>query len=869
MSVAHRAKPRPLATWLNTRRGEVILVALVVIAGGIMHAWGMFSYPYLENDEATYVSRAWAFVTEGRLDVYTYRYDHAPVGWMAIGGWLFLTGGDAFFGSMLESGRVFMLVVHLISTVLVYLIAKRFSNGSITAGVIAALIFSASPLGIYFQRRILLDNLMVMWLLLSILLAARKRATLGNYVASGIFFGIAVLTKLNAVFFGPAFLLLLWFGAAAHQRKHAMAHWLAFGGGTVLLFFMYALLNSELFPAPLGADGEPLRVSLIDTFALQLGRGDFAWPWDPAGSFLTALGSWAVKDSFTLALGLVSTVAVAIIAIVQRKKTVYPLALLTFILFYVFFLARGKIVLDLYVTPLLPLLAIAGGVMVGYALKVTPKRVEKVVRPALAVVAVGSLAATYAVLVPNRPYVIDEVGNQNLALDWVTDNVASDAVIATDNYIYPALAQERDYDNTMYFFSAEYDPESQTKYGDDWRNIDYLVLTHEVIAQIYAGTVPKMREILDHSELQASYTEGTTSFLDIPKYISTNGDWVQVYKTKSRNDIVLQDTWDHYRGEFVIDYGQVIDTVNDNTTSTGQADGMTRAIEEDDEATFRGIWQWTQDHLQHRSTDSLISWLWAKDATGTFGVANSDTVCGADQRIIGSLLQAGEKWNDPELTAEATTMAGDWWAACTFVADDGKRYIDSSADGSQDDQLVNPSFFDPTLYRYFETTLPQYPWAEVIDGGYTLLERLIAERGTVPDWAVVSETNELEPATSLIGPGADSLGQDTLRLVPNLLLEEVAGEARSTAILDVLEPQVIAYADAAPGMGASVTSAILSQLRDTGLDGQTIYENDIFGNYDAEAGYWFDGVNFVDQTWAWSWHEFQSQLPEQLQMPLE
>ncbi|WP_062526224.1 glycosyl hydrolase family 8 [Demequina rhizosphaerae] len=850
------AKPR------TPRRVEVLLVVAVLVASALVHAWNMLGYPYFENDEATYLSRGWAFITEGQLDVNTYRYDHAPLGWMFVGGWLGITGGGAVFGGMLEAGRVLMLLVHVANTLLVYVIGKRLSGGRITAGMVAALVFALSPLGIYFQRRVLLDNLMVLWVLLAILLIARRPFTLGATIGSGIAFGVAVLTKLNAAFFGLGFLVLLWAGARGAQRKHALLHWLASAGGTVLLFFVYAMLNEELLPAPVDADGVPERVSLVDTFGLQLGRGDFAWPWDPASSFQQAVGSWLVKDSFTIVLGAAATLALLLMLTLRRFRDAGTIAVVVLVLSYVLFLARGGIVIDLYVAPLLPFLALAVGLLVA---KVTDLAPPGGLRTALGTTAALGIVAGYVMVTDHRHLVTDETSNQQAAVAWIEDEIDPDAVIAADNFVYPELAQEGPYTGTMYFFNAEYDPELRQTYGDDWRDIEYLVLTHEVLEQIEQGTVPKMAEVLEHSELVASYTEGSSSFIDLDARISTNGDWAQVWAVKSRNEIVLQDAWERFRDDWLVSYGQVLEGDTGTTTSLDQALAMEQALAQDDEATFRGVWQWTSDHLRHRENDGLTSWQWITDELGDGELASSDTVCSADQRFIGLLVEAAEAWDAPRLATEASELADDWWSRCTFTLD-GLRLVDSSADGSVDDQLLNPSYFDPVLYRRLAEALPEHNWQRLIDDGYAFLARVLDERGTLPNWVVLTQDGELERASRLTGKGADRLGEDTLRLVPVLLREELAGEERATVLLDGLAPRIVAYAADTPGLPAWSTLGMLAQVRDVGADPEAVYLTQIAAEIDPETGTW-DGT-LADFSWTYAWHRFQRGLPSTLTVPL-
>lgn len=868
----HAASPAPLPApsprrrrVLDRRGLEILLVLGLIAFSASLHATNMFGYPYYENDEGTYLSRGWAFITSGQLDVYTYRYDHAPVGWMTIGAWLGLTGGDAIFGSLLQSGRVLMLVVHVIATALVYYVAKRMGNGSVAAGIIAVVIFAASPLGLYFQRRVLLDNLMALWLLVAIALLLRRQLTLTAVITSGLFFGIAVLTKLNAAFFGIGFLVLLWARAAPHQRKHALAMWLAFAGGVVLMFVVYALLNEELLPAPLGADGEPLRVSLIDTMLVQAGRGDFGLPWQQDSSFFQALQAWLIKDPVTPILGAAGAVALLALAVVLRRRSLYPLAMLLMMVGYVGFLTRGKIVLDLYVAPLVPFFAIAVGVAVGWMLTVVPWRM---VRASLGVLLSTALIVGFSLAVPPKAAIADETSNQLLAVDWVAENVDPSAIVVVDNFAYPALAQERGFENAQYFFTSEYDPELREVYADDWRNIDYLVVTHELIRQMFQGTIPVLREAFEHSVPVASFTEGTTSFNDLDALISTNGDWAQVYEVKDRNDVVLQDSWASFLDGFVRDYGRVTDG-DGITTSMDQALAMDAALEQDDEQWFRGLWQWTNDHLRYRSTDGLISWRWQTGADGEGRLLESDTVCGADQRMIASLARAGDTWPAAgDLVLEARGMAADFWERCV-VEQDGLALVDSSADGSIDDNLLNPSYFDPVLYRELAVSMPQYDWQRLIDDGYVFLDRLVEERGTIPDWVVLTADGELESAEPLIGDGADALGSDTLRMVPSLLLDAEAGDASATALLQAVAPQIVAYDEQAGSFASGSTVAMLAQLGVIDADPQALYEARVFARYDADDGSWRAPTSLTDHVTGWNWHRFQTLIPASAALELE
>src|SRR5258708_13487619 len=97
-------------------RSEMWLVIFLMLIAGIAHAWNMFHFPYFENDEATYVSQAWSFIHGVQLSPYIYYYDHAPLGWIFLGLWFFVTCGLTTFGHIpLFPGIFFFFILPIFS----------------------------------------------------------------------------------------------------------------------------------------------------------------------------------------------------------------------------------------------------------------------------------------------------------------------------------------------------------------------------------------------------------------------------------------------------------------------------------------------------------------------------------------------------------------------------------------------------------------------------------------------------------------------------------------------------------------------------------------------------------------------------------
>src|SRR5689334_12330316 len=132
-----------------------------------------------------------------------------------------ITGGPHAFGSAIDSGRVLMLLLHAGSAVLLYHVARKLGCGIATAAA-GCLLFVISPLALVYERRLLLDNIMLFWCLLSLDLLLDGWGRLSRVALSGVCFGVALLTKETAVFLLPAMLFIAWQQRWQHQSRFAL-----------------------------------------------------------------------------------------------------------------------------------------------------------------------------------------------------------------------------------------------------------------------------------------------------------------------------------------------------------------------------------------------------------------------------------------------------------------------------------------------------------------------------------------------------------------------------------------------------------------------------------------------------------------------
>ena len=139
------------------------LLAISLVSALFTHGYNLTQYPLFLTDEGIYVQQAWSLVNEGRLSPYTYFYDHAPGGWMVMAAWASVLPGEFHaFGNEVATVRVLMLLVHVVSVGLLFAIVRAITN-SAAGAFVAAFIVNFSPLAVYYQRLVLLDNLMVLW----------------------------------------------------------------------------------------------------------------------------------------------------------------------------------------------------------------------------------------------------------------------------------------------------------------------------------------------------------------------------------------------------------------------------------------------------------------------------------------------------------------------------------------------------------------------------------------------------------------------------------------------------------------------------------------------------------------------------------
>jgi 4-amino-4-deoxy-L-arabinose transferase-like glycosyltransferase len=488
---------RPLSpnrgSWVRAHRAVLLSLAIPLALVIVATAWNLQGWPgRVDEDEGTYVAEAWAIVCEHHLAPYTYWYDHPPLGWAQLAGYIWLTEGFARYSSSVEIGREFMLLVAVASSILVYVLCRRLRFRPATAGITVAL-FGLSPLAVYYHRLVSLDNIGTLWLLAAMVAATSRRRSLRAAFWAGVFSAVAVLSKETLAILLPVVFWLIWQQAHLLTRKWHLAVYSVTVTLISAFYPLFALLRDELFPG----SG---HVSLLWAVWWQLlgraGSGFLLTSGSAANGLLTL---WLGTDRWLLLGGLTVTLPGFF---VRRLR---PLAL-GFLLQTVTALTGGYLPY-FYVTAMLPFAAVLiGGVADTLWNPVRSELLEWARR--MAAITAGVAAVLF--VVPQWGSALVRQAGQNgttsslEATAWVEKHVPKKDVVVVDDYLW--LDLERDGMNPLWEQKMDSDADAQGDLDDGWRSVNYVVVTGQIIGTL--ATLPILQQAIDHSVPVASFGDG-------------------------------------------------------------------------------------------------------------------------------------------------------------------------------------------------------------------------------------------------------------------------------------------------------------------------------------------------------------------------
>lgn len=463
-----RAKP-PLM-----QRANLIVAGLAALAVALVTGIGVATGPMRFDDEGTYVSQAISTL-HGALSPYTYWYDHPPLGWILLAGWMGGPGALLPSPNPIVTGRYLMVLVAAVSAALIVLVLRRLGT-SRTAGLVAALAFGFSPLAVHYHRMVVLDNFAVMFLLAAWLTALTPTRRLGGAALCGLWLAAAVLCKETLLLVAPFVIWALWRSRKGGTRAMSMTVFAATFLFPCLYYPLFALLKGELFAGP-------DHVSLWDGVMFQLvSRAGSGSVFDPASNAHAVVQGWFASDWYLLAAGAASA------PFLLLRRNGWPLFGASLVS-SVTLLRTGYLPVP-YVTVLLLLAALALGVAIDdigrwVVAGFRSRRVWAKVAAGAAAVALVAGAVTYLPAPLARSYERDRVYMTNdfdrpyrEASDWLTRHAGTEQTIVVDNVLWTDLVDRdgRDPSTVIWYTKLGVDPAVSARVPE-WDDIDYVVLT--------------------------------------------------------------------------------------------------------------------------------------------------------------------------------------------------------------------------------------------------------------------------------------------------------------------------------------------------------------------------------------------------------
>ena len=186
----------------HNRKTHHVFLLIILVLSAYVHLWNPVGFPDINFDEGIYMRRAMNTLETGNPQE-SYFYDHPYFGQIILAGVLKIAGFPQSVEQSLELSylipRLFIGLVAVLDTFLVFKIAEKKFNNKVA--LLAAILFAVMPIT-WLLRRILLDTILLPLMLLSILFALHSNSTSRKnllVLASSIFLGLAIFTKITAI----------------------------------------------------------------------------------------------------------------------------------------------------------------------------------------------------------------------------------------------------------------------------------------------------------------------------------------------------------------------------------------------------------------------------------------------------------------------------------------------------------------------------------------------------------------------------------------------------------------------------------------------------------------------------------------------
>jgi hypothetical protein len=372
---------------------------------------------------------------------------------------------------------------------------------------------------------------MTFWMLLSVYCLLARRFSLNHVWLSAVAMAIAILSKENAILIVPAIACFIFWRSSKEQRLFATIGWVTIVCSLVSLYVMMAILKGELFPAGTLLGGSGPHVSLLGSATWQASRERDGGLFDLHSKFWNMTRVWEQAEPFLVVGGMVSALLLSGLTFVKRYRLIGCMGLATFLLWA--FLIRGSLVLDFYLAPELPFMALSIALIVWvsarelrsvlskYRLASRPRLVAGIARSVqglMIVLCLGGVLLEYRSPVlglQDNPLGLwqgaDVTQSQKDSISWVESHIPRCSSVVIDPYMWTELHDINDgkggYKLAHSYWQVELDPAIRDNvFHDDWHNIDYIISTPGLVFDTNYYQLSIIESALSHATLIASFT---------------------------------------------------------------------------------------------------------------------------------------------------------------------------------------------------------------------------------------------------------------------------------------------------------------------------------------------------------------------------
>lgn len=250
---------------------------------------------------------------------------------------------------------------------------------------------------------------------------------------------------------------------------------------------------------------------------------------------------------------------------------------------------------------------------------------------------------------------------------------------------------------------------------------------------------------------------------------------------KQESNLCLKKNYDAYTKEFMSKDGRIIDPDRGNiTTSEGQSYMLLRSVILGDRRTFDLVYKWSKNNLQRK--DKLFAWLWGKNKDGEYKILDYNSASDADVDIAFVLLIAYEKWGNYKYLEEARPIINSIWSNETKRVGKYLILMPGVAQTNSDKIEINPSYFAPYSFKFFQKYDEVHNWDCLVDSSYYYLNAVMAKTktGLPPNWFLI-ENGQIVLEDS---PHSD-FSYDAIRVFQRINLDYLrTGDKRDLPILE-------------------------------------------------------------------------------------